>query len=213
MLANLDSLFQRGPLFGLLHSKLPTLLLGNVGEQININLPNSIPQISSCLENINNINKVVLDMKEKRLDEMQNACKVASEQITIEKATIDAMRQKLSSSLALTILSMHLGDSKNLQDLSLIIRAKLPTVIGSAKAHLLLPTTDESQSYKTISISPTTMEGQEQPSIDDEQFEISAVQLQAIAEYGTKVDLHTADPTAVAINKLSKIVLFRHGFH
>ena len=134
LLAALDSLFQRGPLLTMLHSKLPTLLLGNAQEHISLNLPNTLPQMDSYFENVNNINKVFLDMKNKRLEEMQQACQVASEQITIEKATIDAMRQKLSASLALTILSMHLGDSKNMQ-----VRDQFcPHALCSLMLHVLL---------------------------------------------------------------------------
>ena len=73
LLAALESLFQRGPLLTILHSKLPTLLLGNAQEHISLNLPNTLPQMDSYFENVKNINKDYLDMKNKRMEEMHKA--------------------------------------------------------------------------------------------------------------------------------------------
>jgi len=62
-----------------------------------------------------------------------------SENYTIEKATSGSFKNKLSSSLALTILSTHIIESRNVDELSIVIRAKLPLVVGCKKTFLMLP--------------------------------------------------------------------------
>ena len=185
----------KAPSFSLLQSQLPTLF---VGEPVELPIIKDSPDLEACIDSIAKCNNVVISTKTQLQKELQEACEVARESIVVERAKLDAMRLKLSSSLALIMLSMHMGEAKNLQELSIIIRTKLPAVVGCAKVALLVPVSEDREIYKTVPISSSSEVTVE------EGIEISLVQLQAISTFSDSDGKSTA---SVSGDKLSKIVL------
>ena len=120
--------------------------------------------------------------------------------LQVERASVESMRQKLSAALSLVVLSIHLADAKNMEDLSLITKAKLPTVIGCKKCVLLIP----ASSSETNAVFKTPESKFESA---DESFEVSKTQLENIPLYGTEnreklnkiVLIHPANRTVMAI--------------